>query len=101
MPYLGVAAALEKFHRDLAELRIGEDILLLLVPLAHLRAHLIQLRLELIRRTAGDLRLVTDDLLDKFRIDLHRVAPYSPRTKPLNSLVTILYRSPEMTLNTA
>ena len=29
------------------------------------------------------------------------VLPYSPFTRPLNSLVTILYRSPMMTLNTA
>ena len=56
---------LEEFLGDLREECVGQHVLLLLQVLCDLEAKLLQLRLEIIRRTVCDRLLVTDDLLCK------------------------------------
>ena len=86
-----VAAFLKEFQRDLAKLGIAQNILVLLDPLGALHAEFIQLRSQQIRRAAGDGFLVTDDLLAELVGSMGAgVLPYSPLTRPLNSLVTSL-----------
>ena len=62
-------SVLEEFLRYSREQRIGQYILILLLPLRTLFLELRKLRSNQVCRTAGDRCLVSDDLLLNFRIE--------------------------------
>ena len=96
---LFIPAGLEEFRGNLREHCHRQDILFLLVEFTReLCAQLIQLGRDQVGRAALDRRFIAQDFLAERRVNRRR---RTPLTIALNSLVTILYRSPRITLNTA
>ena len=67
---LFISSLLEEFDCNITELRIGKNILFLLIILGDLISELIKLRLKAIGRAAVDHFLVAADLLSELGVDL-------------------------------